>query len=259
MSIRYAVISRGRAETIRRKTLAALTLAGVERADVDVFVHPSEVDKYEAHNPGWSILPGGENLNAQRTKVMGHYPPGAKVVSCDDDVRKWITLTETGEKTDLTDFPDFAARMFSATDQLGAGIWGVYPADNPRFMSKYVVSGLHFLIGQTYGFISRGSQSFKVEAAPKDDWWITLESFERDGAVVRCNAVACGTEMYGAGGISDLTADRRAMNEAATLKILERFGHLVEEKRSLVGEDREIRVSPEVVFSFRPNRWAWRP
>lgn len=244
--INYAVITRGRAETIHKKTLKALEESGVMPDDVTIFAHPDEAAEYRVRNPKWKVIEGGDTLENQRTAVARHFPEGARVVSCDDDVRFWATTEGR-----LASMPLLAETMFQTAEKVGAKMWGVYPVNNEFFMKASITFGLHFLIGQTFGFVSRGPEAFPVEASPKDDWWLTLQSFTEDGVVLRVNSVACASEMRGKGGIEHLTDDRRAMNEAATRKKLARFGHLVEEKPSEVGKDREIKVIASINKPFK--------
>ena len=246
--IQYAVISRGRARTITTKTLKALTDANVHQQSVTIFAHPSEAEEYRNHNPGWNVVAGGSTLTEQRTKVARHYPKGTQVVSCDDDVRRWATIDG-----DLGNMPLLAETMFETCLGAGANVWGVYPINNRHFMTPKIVSGLHFLIGQTFGFVSLGPEAPPIEAAPKGDWWMALQAFTADGVVLRINGLACASEMRGKGGIEHLTDDRRSMNRTATLKILERFGHLVCEKPTEAGQDHEIEVRGEVNAPFKSS------
>jgi len=143
----------------------------------------------------------------------------------DDDVEEFNMLR--GEKlVKLHNVHSFFLDAHKILVKEGLYIWGIYPVRNPFFMYKDITTDLRFLIGVTFGFITRHDRKLKVSirAETKEDYEQTILYYLRDGGVVRFNAITAKTKFNAPGGLG---TDRYERNLAAAKYLTAKYPDIV--------------------------------
>lgn len=219
MSIIYAIPSRGRAAVVGDKTIASLVAAGVDRADIHLWVDEDEADAYQMHEKSvgeFHVGPKRTTLRDKRNNLTLHYPKGQRLVSCDDDVSAyWYAKTRKRPLTPLKDLPRLAEWAFDTADSLGIGLWGLYPIDNPFFMRPYATTDLRFIPGPTLGYTTTGDDTERGTVDEKDDIERSIRFAIRDGGVLRINWASFSTSYYTEEGGMQLYRTDESITEGA--------------------------------------------
>lgn len=268
MKITYAVLSRGRAQTLAGATLHSLLSAGVPRYNIELWLDEDEVDEYLANVPPdmygtISVGPAGTTLMDKRNMIASTVKPGTRMVQCDDDIKGfWYATTRERPIHPLKDLPDLAKWAFTVSEQLGLGLWGFYPICNPYFMRPYATSDLRILTGPCWGITFRGDDTEKLTVDEKEDYQRCVKHAIRDGGVLRLNWATFQTDYYGGkGGMQLYRTSQSVLRGAQTLAAL--YPHHVTLKRSVshrgTAEVRLTRGKPVAAPIVTPMPWAKSP
>mgnify|MGYP001361352097 CR=1 FL=1 len=224
-----AIPSYKRSVEITTKTLPTLKRGKVSKDKIHVFVANKTEEKVyrEAMDPNTygKIVVGRKGIVQQRRYISKHFPVGTKIVSLDDDVEKLEKLN--GDKlSEVTNLDTFFKNAFKDLNQKGLNIWGVYPVENPFFMSNKVTVDLRFLIGVVHGYINRHDVSLypNLKSKGKEDYHQTILFFLKDGGVLRYNNVTFKTKFNAPGGLG---TNRFKMNDDAAKYLHETYPDLV--------------------------------
>lgn len=233
-------------------TLRLLAERGLARDQVRLFVTPDQLDAYrERTDPGLcaEVVPGAYGLAAQRAAIAAFYPEGTRLVQMDDDVGDLRRRVDDKTHEPIEDLASFMAWAFDTTEQAGAGMWGIYPVLNPKFMKDRTRAGLLFLLGQVWGVINSHDPELTVDLDQKEDYERTLRWWRRDGRVVRIENVAPKSRMYAAGGMqAEDQPDRSKLNEAAVDRLVAAWPDNVRVASRVGKVGRELRlVGPKPV------------
>ena len=221
----YSIVipSYKRAEICRDKTLAVLKEYNIPKDRIYVVVaNKEEKSEYETvldKSTYREILVGVPGLANVRNWIFKHFPKGAKLVSCDDDINGFIEYTTKTKRHEqrLRSLKDVINRGFSECEKAKCGHWGIYPSPNGFFMKPTVSTDLKFIIGSFNGFINPGTEvMIEISEGEKDDYERTIKFFKRDGAVVRLNFVSAKTATYKTPG--GLQLGNRLKKERRTVK-----------------------------------------
>jgi cellulose synthase/poly-beta-1,6-N-acetylglucosamine synthase-like glycosyltransferase len=203
MTVDYTVVipSYNRPEGCRDKTLATLAKYKIPKEKIHVVVANKEQETLyrEALGPDYKILVGVPGLPTVRSWIFRHFPKGTPLVSFDDDITGFIEYTETTKRHErpLRSLKAVIERGFAECKKNNCRLWGVYPTANGYFMKPTVSTDLKFCIGTFYGCFNPGKEvQVNIGTGNKDDYQITLQFFQADGAVVRLNYVAPKTSTY---------------------------------------------------------------
>ena len=101
-------------------------------------------------------------------------------------------------------------------------IWGIYPVRNPFFMYNEITTDLRFIIGVTFGFITRHNKKLKMstKSETKEDYEQTILYYLMDGGVIRFNNITTKTKFNAPGGLG---TDRFDRNKNAAEYLTEKY------------------------------------
>lgn len=216
MSFKIAIPSYKRYNVLKTKTLPFLIRSGFNPADIHIFVATQEEkEKYvcvldpSTYN---EIILGVPTLFRQRLFIRHYFPVGTRVLSIDDDIQD-ITFKTPQH------IPTFVQTMFDLALKEGVSLWGLYPCHNKFFMKERVMKGLQFIIGQVYGFIAKPipEEDITHYHSSKEDVWLSLYLYKKEGATLRYEGAAAKTRMFAAGGLSEF---RTSETESAVTDLI---------------------------------------
>lgn len=197
---RVAIPTYRRAETLCKKTLKMLAESSVPADRIDIFVaNTAERAVYERVLPRERYsrlivaLPG---LRHARNFISRFYPQGQRVVSLDDDLTRFEM--RTSEKKVNGVVPDLAALFdygFALADEIGTGVWGVYPCAGLS-LRRNVRASLCFLIGFAYGFVASRDGSHERHIDEKEDYELSILQHKKFGCSCRIEYVTARTNCY---------------------------------------------------------------
>ena len=212
-----AIPSYNRYDILSKKTLNTLLNGNVSKNKIFIFVaNKKEYELYEQHIPKNmynKIIIGKKGITNQRNFVSNYFKEGQYVISMDDDVEQFESLK--GDKLAIIkDVNDFFIKAYNLLKENELYIWGIYPVRNPFFMYKDVTFDLRFIIGVTFGFITRHNKKLKmsIKSETKEDYEQTILYFKMDGGVMRFNNITTKTKFNAEGGLG---TDRHERNKNA--------------------------------------------
>lgn len=212
-----AIPTYNRHDVIENKTLKTLIEGNVSKSKIYLFVANGEQYKlYEdaiPKNMYNKIIIGKKGITNQRKFIAKYFPEGQYVISMDDDVEDFEVLK--GEKlVKLKNVDDFFIDAYKLLKKEKLFIWGIYPVRNPFFMYKNITTDLRFIIGVTFGFITRHDKKLEpsIKAETKEDYEQTILYYKMDGGVLRFNNITTKTKFNSPGGLG---TDRYERNKNA--------------------------------------------
>jgi hypothetical protein len=144
--MKFVIPSLARYSIINEKTLKLLSYYNIPKKDIYVFVVEEEVELYrEQIDTDINIVIGEKGISEQRAFISSYFNEGEKLVSLDDDISKIYEL-KNNKLIPLESLFILCDKAFSMLG--GCGMVGVYPTDNPYYMSHTVSTDLKFCIGQ---------------------------------------------------------------------------------------------------------------
>ena len=152
--VNIAIPSYSRAETLRKKTIQMLMSYDVEPGEVTVFVIESQVEEYSRalkDTPYTQVVSVGPEpgLAIARNFIGRYYDEGLDLLCIDDDVVRVSYVEDksssqsSSSQSSLRDVDDFRSLIrdgFIACRSNKARLWGIYPAQNPFFMTRSKIS-----------------------------------------------------------------------------------------------------------------------
>jgi hypothetical protein len=212
-----AIPTYDRYDVLANKTLKTLIEGNINKNKIYLFVANKEQYKlYEDVIPKSmynQIIIGKKGITNQRKFIANYFSEGQYVISMDDDVEEFEILK--GEKlVKLKNVHDFFTDAYKSLKTHNLFIWGIYPVRNPFFMYNKITTDLRFIIGVTFGFITRHNKKLEpsVNAEVKEDYEQTILYFKMDGGVLRFNNVTAKTKFNSPGGLG---TDRHERNKNA--------------------------------------------
>jgi len=245
----YSIVipSYKRPEGCRDKTLAVLHHYKIPKDQIFVVVADKEQQAaYEAvldPKTYGKILVGVPGLAQVRNWIFDHFPKGAPLVCCDDDIRSFIEYTPSTKRHEqpLRSLKEIIKRGFSECKKADCRFWGVYPSANGFFMKPSVSTDLKFIIGSFWGCFNPGSE-VKLDRSEKEDYERTIKFFIKDGSVVRLNFVSPKTAYYKEpGGMQ--TRNRLKHQHVAVKALLKKYPQFVKSNPTRKSGFPEIRLA----------------
>jgi len=140
------------------------------------------------------IIVGVVGISAIRNFITDYFDEGKIIICMDDDIKDFIVL----EKPLLQVLEESIAYLEKSPYQL----IGFPPTANPFFLHNETgyKEGLYFCVGVF--FIVKNDKSFKVENR-LTDFQISLMSYEKYGAVIRCSDIMFKTKYWGKNGLEE--------------------------------------------------------
>jgi hypothetical protein len=213
---RIAIPSYSRADTIVDKTLYTLAMFDFPRELIDIFVVPEQKNMYQQTVPVElydKIIVGVPTLAGQRSFIQHYYPMDQKILMMDDDISNFKI-----KNLDMSLMEQFSW-LFLQLENNGCNLFGVYPASNLFFMKDKLQKGLHYCIGSCFGIINKKDLSAPMDE--KEDYYMTLQRFQTDGAVLRyCGISPVTTYWKGKGGMNETRTHESELAGANLMKQL---------------------------------------
>lgn len=236
MTFEVAIPTYARPQQVHDLTLATLAAGNVPADRVTLFVaDDAQRAIYEARLPsGWPgrLVVGGEGIRAQRNVIHDHYPAGTRVLVMDDDVRRVYQMDDRRQQVDLAALSDDTFGMLEAQR---LHLCGVYPTDQPFWMSRLVSADLRPVIGTLYWHIARPGALPPLTVEDAEDVEFTVLNFLRDGAVLRRNDVGLITRFRTEPGGLQVLPGRPERIEAGARALADRWPYLVTAKPGYQG------------------------
>ena len=166
------------------------------KEDIFIFVHDDkDFYSYQRNSDLAQIIKTDQLLGIvnQRNFILDYFDKGEKIVVLDDDVNKICKLVNN-RLQDVNKIKDFFNFSFELCESKGMKLWGVYPIDNPFFMSMKA-SERHFIIGTLTGIIVddlRYDPVLKV----KEDYDFTLQNIIKFGGALRLDYYTIKADHY---------------------------------------------------------------
>jgi hypothetical protein len=224
-----AIPTYNRQDVLEHKTLKTLIEGGVSKNRIYLFVANKEQYKlYEEvipKNMYKEIIIGKKGIANQRNFIANYFDEGQYIISIDDDVEEFQMLK--GEKlVKLKNVEDFFVNAYKLLKKNKLFIWGIYPVQNPFFMYKEITTDLRFIIGVTYGFITRHTRKLRpsINAETKEDYEQTILYYNMDGGVMRFNNITTKTKFNAPGGLG---TDRYERNKSAATYLFKTYPDIV--------------------------------
>lgn len=216
-----AIPSYKRSTIIVDKTLKMLNDKHVSPSRIFIFVadkdEENEYLKNVPKNLYNKIIVGVLGVRNQRNFINEYFPEHTCIVSCDDDLKDVNYLqvgagenrSEIQKNNKLLSIPNIDIFFKDAFHRLVTNntsskidspnnwgkykknqkpysyLWGIYPVNNPYFLSNKITNNLQFIGGGMYGIINRHHKDLKLKLNEKDDFERTLQYYKMDGSVFR--------------------------------------------------------------------------
>ena len=250
-----------RSTLIVKNTLNVLKNRKIDKRRIYLFVannhEKSDYLKNVPKNMYGTIVVGVIGLRDQRNFITKYFSENTLIVEMDDDVKEVFKLTpdvgSTKEEIKKNQkliplqnldnfFKDSFFRLLTHNTHLkdtkynwiqGGGskkskkqayIWGVYPVENPFFLSNTITDDLRFLVGPMWGKINRHDSNLRLTINEKEDFERTLRHYHKDGSVFRFNNVTIKTGYYStAGGMQSENKNRFVEAEKSANYLVNKF------------------------------------
>ena len=265
MSYVIAIPTYNRQDVVFKKTISTLLNGGVSKSKIYIFVANKEQEALYREVPKSAyhkIVVGEKGIANQRKFIANYFPKGQYVISLDDDVEEFQILKSTKNRTTqknhtrrnktndklvkMTNVHQFFMDAYKTMKREGLYIWGVYPVRNAFFMYPKYTTDLRFIIGVTFGFISRHDSTLEpsIKSETKEDYEQTILYYKKDGGVIRFNNVVPKTKFNAPGGLG---TDRFERNKHAAEYLVKTYPDLVKRNDRSDG-------TPEVKLVLAPRR-----
>lgn len=237
MEYKIIIPSYQRSTTITTKTLKVLQEQKIPSNKIYIFVaNQTEKKQYlktvpsEYHS---HIIVGRKGLRNQRNFITTYFSEGEFLVQMDDDISQIWELTNSGNnyqhKKDhklipLQNLDTFLKKTYQLMISHGIYLFGVYPVDNPYFMTNKYTTDLRFIVGPFWGVINRHLPSLRIDLDEKEDVLRTLLYYRQDGQVLRYNNITITTPYYTEkGGMQSENKDRKMESLKSAQLLVSRF------------------------------------
>ena len=236
----YAIPSYKRPEGLYKKTLTVLKDYNIPSKDITIFLHSNEEKKsYEEVIPkefyGKIVvhnLPKG--IGKIRNFIMDYYPLNAEYVSLDDDVTGFLENVN-GKLKPIKSFKNLVTKAFKICKEKKYTLWGLYPVCNAFFMKgEPITYDLRFIVGGCMGLVNKRRH---VSLDMKEDYELTLMSYEADGGVLRFNNICVKHNTNSkSGGIEKRQEERLAEYNKASEYLINKYPEYVILNKKRKGE-----------------------
>jgi hypothetical protein len=227
-----AIPTFNRFEEVVSKTLNTLKEGNINKNNIFLFVaNKPQYELYKKNVPNHlynEIIIGKKGITNQRIFIAKYFKEGQYVISMDDDVEE-LDILKGDKLVKLKNLNKFFMDAYKLMKKMNLYIWGIYPVRNPFFMYNETTFDLRFIIGVTFGFITRhqGNLKMSIKAETKEDYEQTILYYLQDGGVIRFNKVTAKTKYNSPGGLG---TDRFERNKNAAEYLTEKYPEIVTRK-----------------------------
>ena len=233
-----AVPSYKRYEILRDKTLKLLKSKNINSKSIYIFVANNEekilYEKVLDKSKYNKIVVGEKGLENQRNFISSYFDENQFIIQIDDDINDLMIIKDSKnhirEKhilVKLKNLDKFIKNAYMLMKKHNIYLFGIYPIDNPYFMSNRISTKLKLVVGGFFGMINRKSDKFKLDIDEKDDVLLTLLHYKEDGRILRFNNVCFKTTYYkGPGGMQEHKKNRKEETLKSAKLLAQRFPKL---------------------------------
>jgi hypothetical protein len=219
-----AIPSYKRAETLKKKTLRVLGEYDIPKNKINIFVaNDEEYEIYKKTLPdGYNIIIGELGMGNIRNFISNYFDSGKYIFNIDDDISKFIKLDTDKYEGKATAIPftgdgldKFIKDGFRECLRKKLNLFGIYPVDNPFFMSRRISYDLRYIIGSAWGCVNG---DIRVSMDDKEDFERTIKYYIQDGGVIRyCNVSVVSSYYREKGGMQETRTNERILQSAQRL------------------------------------------
>lgn len=202
MDYKIVIPSKGRFDSINKKTMKVLSTYDIDFEKVYVFVIEEEFDKYKEVLPAAvNIVIGVDGINKQRDFIGSYFVDGQPLVSLDDDISALYRLDkETGDKNNkLESIDTLILDTFNKLKKYELNLASVYPVNNFYFMRNKETTDLRFCMGAFRIYFNKKHLE-KRKFYYLEDYETTIKYYLNDGGVLRLNNISCDVSYKSGGG-----------------------------------------------------------
>lgn len=224
-----AIPTYNRVEEVVNKTLKTLNKGNVSKHRIFLFVaNKQQYDLYDSGVPRElynKIIIGKKGITNQRIFISNYFNEEQYVVSMDDDVEQ-LEMLRGDKLVKMHNLDLFFNKAYDLMKKENLFIWGIYPVRNPFFMYNEITTDLRFIIGVTYGFITRHLKELKMSSKieTKEDYEQSILFYKKDGGVIRFNNITAKTKFNAPGGLG---ADRFEKNKFSAEYLVNKYPDIV--------------------------------
>ena len=254
-----AIPSYNRADGITKKTLAFLSRYNYSKELIYIFVNTEEQkQEYETKIPNelyGHIISTNEpkGIMNVRNYIIDYFDEGAKLISMDDDVVSINTIDE-GQLIPINNFNEVIEKGFQLCEDHKYTLWGLYPTANAFYMKSKdeYTTDLRFIVGGFMGIINKKRH---VHLDWKEDYELSIDSYIRDGGVIRFNHIAVKHNLYTKkGGIGLDQKERMGEYIKASEWLINKYPHLVKWNPRREGEVLLVKNANRFVRQFNIDK-----
>ena len=223
MDYKIIIPSYQRSQIINLKTLKVLQEQKIPPRKIFIFVaNQTEKKLYLKNIPKKfhsQIIVGRKGLSNQRNFITTYFNEGDFLIQMDDDISQIWELENISGNYDMKkdnklvpikNLDRFLKKTYKLMVSNKIYLFGVYPVDNPYFMTNKFTTDLRFIVGPFWGVINRHLPSLTINLDEKEDVLRTLLYYHEDKTVLRFNNITITTPYYTEkGGMQTENKDRR--------------------------------------------------
>lgn len=232
-TIKFAIPTYKRVDTIQSHTLALLEKFKVPRKQIYIFVaNQEEYDLYnnalDSNPEKYNIILGVLGLCNQRNFITNYFKENAKIVNLDDDIKN-LQVLENGTLHDLSisEFKYYIIKAFKLCKEHKANLWGISQTNNGYFLRDSITFNFSFIVGYFWGCINRHLPELNITLDIKEDYERTAKYWELDRTIVKFNMLCADTNVYNnAGGLQIQYPDRYDASYDACIELCEKYDAL---------------------------------
>jgi hypothetical protein len=227
-----AIPTYNRTDKLQEKTLKLLNEYNIKNKIYIIVNDKEQYDLYLKDIPKELytdiIISNTKGIKEARNFIASYFKKDTKVVCLDDDLQKFVVK---GRKKlqKLEDLNGFFKEAFNKCIDENTKLWGIYPVPNQLFMKNTISTGLKFIIGLCYGFISTPDDKSLITelVKQKEDYERSIKYFIKFGKIIRFNYISVNTTYYAKGGISSWMKDRKKDMETSAKLLLKHYPEYV--------------------------------
>ena len=252
--MKIVIPSLSRPEILKSRTLSTLEKYKIPKKSIYIFVIEEQLDLYKnIIGNEYNIIVGVLGISEQRAFISNYFEEGERLVSMDDDIKKILELKMKDNKKYLEDIEDFnklIQHAFRLIDLEKASCCGVYPTDNPYYMSFQYCNNLKFCIGQLRFFLNNKSIEASRRYKLLEDYETSLKYFLKDKKIIRLNNI-CLEAAYNClrGGLNSITDRSYETKKEEVYKFYEEYEMYCHIK------DRETKSGMKIDIQFTRSKF----
>ena len=264
MDYQIAIPSYQRPKGLVQHTLSLLERMGAPLSRVTIFTTDSEQEKIYGEElfftyPQVKVVSTDVRgiFHTRLFYCRGHYAPGTRILSMDDDLEQISVLNKAGKLEPYANPLNAIVEMgFGTCERVGAKLWGISAVHNGFYMDRTTTVGLRFICAYFMGCYSDDDTIWnddRPNLTSCEDFETSLLSYRAHKGVVRLDGLAAKTKFHAPGGAIAIHGGkdgRRAAQEEQVNGIVSRHPSLASAKRKADGF-LNVRLKPVTVGKIK--------